>query len=222
MMKSVKFIVCTPDKAVADVNQALSAALAANHKVLWLVSGGSNIEIECEISSRLLDTGNLTAALVDERYGQPGHKDSNYQKLVEAGFRANLTPVLQKDNLDIAKTTKQYAETLQGLLDEADIVIAQLGIGTDGHTAGVLPGSPLVASKQLVGNYHGTDFKRISVTLQGLRFIDAAFVFAYGSEKQAALRSLRDQALPLAEQPCQIFRQLPHVTIYNDAIEGDV
>jgi 6-phosphogluconolactonase len=200
----------------------LQEQLQAGKHVLWLVSGGSNVDMECDIAKRLKDTANLTVALIDERYGKPGHADSNYQKLVDGDFTKNdvvLLPVLE-NGLDIKQTAAAYSEKLEKLLDEADVVIAQLGIGADGHTAGVLPRSPVVESKKLIEHYEGPDFQRITMTLEALRFADVVFVFAYGEDKLGALTRLRDENLPLAEQPSQILKQLPEVYLYNDIIEG--
>lgn len=207
------------EQGVKHLQSLLAEQLQAGKRVLWLVSGGSNVDIECQIYKQLTDLEGLSTALIDERYGEPGHKDSNYQKLVDGGFAANLTPVLVT-GLDIDNTTAQYSEKLEKLLDEADVVIAQLGIGADGHTNGVLPDSPIVNSKKLVEQYKGSDFGRITMTLEALRFVDVVFVFAYGQDKKLTLTRLTTEDVSLDEQPSQILKQLPEVYLYNDSIEG--
>lgn len=202
-----------------QLKKVLSEQLQAGKCVLWLVSGGSNVQLECDIAAGLTDTSNLQAALIDERYGEPGHKDSNYQKLVDGGFKVALAPVLEA-GLDITETAKRYTERLEVLLDAADVVVAQLGIGSDGHINGVLPHSPVVGSKKLIEHYDGPDFRRITMTLESLRFADAVFVFAYGEDKLDALTKLRDQEVSLDVQPSQILKQLSQVYLYNDCIEG--
>jgi 6-phosphogluconolactonase/glucosamine-6-phosphate isomerase/deaminase len=207
------------EQGAEHLRSVLNEQLEAGKCVLWLVSGGSNVTLECGIAAELADVSNLQAALVDERYGLPGHQDSNYQKLVDGGFTVALAPVLEA-GLDIKETTHRYNERLEVLLDAADVVVAQLGIGADGHTNGVLPHSSVVGSKKLLEQYEGPDFQRITMTLEALRFADVVFVFAYGEDKQATLTRLRDEDIPFDDQPSQILKQLPQVYLYNDSIEG--
>jgi 6-phosphogluconolactonase/glucosamine-6-phosphate isomerase/deaminase len=76
------------DEAIADFTDRLLAELSAGKKVLWLTSGGSNIKASVEIMSKVPEplTANLSVMPSDERFGPPGHADSNWQKLLAAGF----------------------------------------------------------------------------------------------------------------------------------------
>jgi 6-phosphogluconolactonase/glucosamine-6-phosphate isomerase/deaminase len=192
--------------------------LSQGKKVLWLLSGGSAIE-PAVLTLKLLkdkDLSRLTISLVDERYGQPGHKDSNWQQLLKRGFEpgnARLYPVLKVS--DPVQMVSDFNQFLENQLAEANFKLALLGIGTDGHTAGILPGSPAVGSTDYAIYYKAPDYQRITITLKALALMDEAVVYARGGEKAKALDDL-DKTLPLFSQPAQIIKQIPAVSVYND------
>jgi 6-phosphogluconolactonase/glucosamine-6-phosphate isomerase/deaminase len=211
-------------KGAHKLIDTLQTALDAGKHTLWLISGGTNVSIESFVAANLNHKGGLlTAALVDERYGEPGHKDSNFQKLVIADFpieTLKLTPILAAGQ-DIDHVASAYEQKMTQLFKEADVVIGQLGLGADGHTGGVLPHSSAVESTRLVEHYQGPDFNRIALTLNALQRISTAYVFAYGDNKHTALTNLKQHLFPLEEQPCQILKHIPSVYVYNDLIQGD-
>ena len=131
------------EDGVADLTERLVRELAAGKQVLWLVSGGSNIPASAQIMDNIPHdlSHNLTVMLVDERYGKLGHEESNWAQLMSAGFHsdeAKLLPVLQA-GLSFEQTIERYSEITKVALANNEIIIAQLGIGPDGHIAGILP-----------------------------------------------------------------------------------
>jgi 6-phosphogluconolactonase/glucosamine-6-phosphate isomerase/deaminase len=151
--------------------------------VLWLVPGGSAIELAAAVSQGLTahDTSKLTVSLTDERYGLVGHADSNWQQLGQAGFHipgAQMQPVLT--GADIAATTQAFASFTDAMLETADYRLGFFGIGPDGHTAGILPGSPAVDSPAAAVAYDGGQFQRITMTPAAIRQLDEAVVYAVG------------------------------------------
>jgi 6-phosphogluconolactonase len=199
----------------------LRAELAAGKRVLWLVCGGSNIASEIDIMNRISDelSTRLTIMLTDERYGAVGHQDSNSQQLLAGGFKAKqatFLPVLQ--DLPLAETVTSYAATAQEQFAANDIIIAQFGIGPDGHIAGVLPGSPAVNAEAWAAAYEAPPFTRITLTPPALSRIAVAYALVFGDGKREALTKLRDEDLPLAEEPSQILKRLPEAFVYNDQV----
>lgn len=209
-------------KAAANLTERLTEELQADRRVLWLVPGGSNIALSVAIMKALPagKLANLTCMLTDERYGKPGHTDSNWQQLAEAGFmdrHVRFLTTLAPD-LTIEDTCRQFAEVAEAAMDQADVIIGQFGIGGDGHIAGVLPRTAAVTddADNLVVGYDGGTYQRITLTPPALRRIDAAYAFVYGESKQAALSRLKAENLPLAEQPSQILKELPEAHVYTD------
>jgi len=186
-------------------------------RVLWLVPGGSSITIAVAVSKALrapLDA--LTISLTDERWGPVGHSDSNWQRLKDAGFEsrgARLVPVLNGQDMD--RTTREFDHRLAVELKAAEFSLGLFGLGDDGHTAGILPGSPAVNAKTLTAGYDAGQYKRITTTPKAISLLDEAVVYAVGEEKHEAIDNL-DQDLTIAEQPAQALKRVSKVSIFND------
>jgi len=206
------------------ITERLTSELAGGKRVLWLLCGGSNVIAEAAIMRHIPAdlSENLTVTLTDERYGEVGHKDSNWQQLIEAGFdgkSAKALPVLNGKPLE--QTVADYGASAKELLAKSDITIALFGIGADGHIAGILPESPAAReTTALAAGYDSPPYTRLTLTFPALRQIDAAYAMAFGSGKQTALQRLQNEDLALTEQPSQILKQLPEATLFSDQIGG--
>ncbi len=204
----------------------ISEATSSHNNVVWLTSGGSNIELTVAVFNRLDQSAidKLTIMPIDERYGSPGHPNSNYAQLQKAGLdfsRVKNYSVLYEGEPDLASTAEHYADILQKVLNESDYSIGQIGIGPDGHTVGILPHSlHAKLENNLVVSYVGPDYERISMSLSGLSKLSEVLVFALGENKHLAITNLKDKEISLEEQPSQIFKQLAQAYIINDMI-GD-
>lgn len=204
--------------------QRLAEHLEKGDKVLWLVSGGSNIVVSVAIMQRLSPslTAHLSILLADERFGPVGHTDSNATQLLAAGFnhkQATILPVLLGVST-LADSLLRYEELARQALNEADYVIGQFGIGSDGHIAGILPGSPAVSSRDVVAAYQAGPYQRLTLTARALKRLSVAYVFAYGDDKREVLQQLRDTTLSYDIQPSQILKELPEAYVYNDQLGG--
>ena len=222
----MQFVRESTETAENALVQALSEALLQGKRVVWLVCGGSNIAAEVRIMTRLReDAGdalrNLVILPTDERYGPPGHADSNYTQLQTAGFDpgpAVWTDVLG-GNLPLAPTVDYYSELVADAFAQADMVIAQFGIGPDGHIAGILPDSPAtVADAATVIGYDWTDFTRMTITAPQLVQADQAFALAYGENKRAALERLQTHREPAKQLPSSLLYDIARAYVYNEYI----
>lgn len=215
----MKFKKVSDTHAIIDhITDTVTSHLSRGERVLWLIPGGSAIAIASEVGKRLvgLDMKGLYVTLTDERFGDVGHADSNWQQLSEAGFRlsgAKLSPVLH--NLDIKQTTRLFAKELETQLANVDFSIGLFGMGADGHTAGILPNSTAVSSTQLAAHYPASQYLRITMTPKAIAQLDEAVLYAAGQEKWDALERLQEK-IALSLQPAQILKQVPMFTIYND------
>ena len=206
--------------AAAALTARLTEELQSAESVLWLVPGGSNIALSTAVMRDLPEPllPRLSCLLTDERYGVPGHADSNWQQLAEAGFmdRGVRFPATLIPDMTLSDTCLQYAELAARELTAADRVVAQFGIGGDGHIAGILPRTPAVTSTDLATGYDSANFQRITLTPVALRQVHVAYAFVYGQTKLEALQRLQSQDLPLDEQPSQILKELPESHLYTD------
>jgi 6-phosphogluconolactonase/glucosamine-6-phosphate isomerase/deaminase len=209
------------EDGIADLTQRLTKQLSAGQSVLWLVSGGSNVGAATLVMATIPRelTKHLSILLVDERYGPVGHAESNWQKLLQAGFdphEATVLTVLQ-EGLDFTDTTLRYKQLAEAAFENNDCVIAQLGIGDDGHTAGIMVGTPDNQTAELVSNETTATFQRMSLTYAALRRINTAYAFAFGENKRQALQQLQTD-LPFETQPSQVLKDVAEAYIYNDQI----
>ena len=218
----MQFVLADAATGVRQLSELLRQSLAAGKRTLWLVPGGSNIPIAVEVMMAVPEklTKKLTIMLGDERYGPVGHAGSNAEQLRGAGFEfkhATFIPVLIGEPLQ--STAKKYEDVAQKHFTDNELLVGQFGIGADGHSAGILPHSPgATAIGELTVGYEWSDYPRITLTFPAIRQLHVAYAFAYGEGKRRALQRLRDETVPLAEQPAQILKAIRESYVYNDQL----
>lgn len=216
-----------PTEGAQKLAVDLVEQLQAGKRVLWLIAGGSNIPIAKHVMdlvrANLGADGvaklfpNLSISLTDERFGPIGHPDSNWKQLIDSGFDfsgISAEPILIGASLE--DTIEDYGEHIGKLFDEAEIVIAQLGIGHDGHIVGILPQTSAVEAVGNSAGYVAKPFTRVTMTFELMRRISIAYLFAYGPAKVQPILDLKSKNLPLAEEPAQILKSIPTVYICSD------
>lgn len=208
--------------AINVIQARLTLELSQGRKVLWLLSGGSNVHASVTIMQSLAaeNTVNLTMLLADERYGVVAHEESNATKLFAAGFDPKLGTLLSvlTPNTSFAATRDHFDILARQAFKEADIIIGQFGIGADGHIAGILPHSAAVTSPDFVCAYAAEPFQRLTLTHHALKRVIVAYVLAYGIDKHEALDLLSKKMVPYSEQPSQFIKELPEAYVFNDYI----
>lgn len=223
-MSKLKFVASDAKKAATAIATAIAKELRADKRVLWLVSGGSNVAIEVAVMQKLLKNAkehlpSLAVLPMDERYGDAGHPDSNTQALRAAGFMPGEAIWLDilGQNLSFEDTVAYYGKAVETALQHAHVVIGQFGVGADGHIAGLLPGAPACeVDDAYVAGYQWTDYVRMTLAPRALRAITTGFAVAFGESKQPALARLRAHNEPLADLPGVLLYDLPQVTVFTD------
>lgn len=210
-----------PAPLIDYLSETIGAQLKLGREVLWLLSGGSSVPYQVEVARALKNQqlSGLTAALTDERHGPVGHPESNWQKLLDAGFElpgAKLYPILQ--GKDIGETANDFANFIAVQLTTPSYKLACIGIGADGHCLGVLCNSEVVHAKDQVIAYQGADFPRITMSLDSLKLLDEGVAYMVGEPKHPILNQLANEALSLERQPAQALKKIKKMTVYNDYI----
>lgn len=223
---SVKFVsTANAKQPEVSITKSLKAALKTKTRVLWIVTGGSNIALAANIMKGIsaADSAKLAVMLSDERYGEVGHPDSNLKQLYDAGFKpkkAIVVPVL-RPGASLETTVELYDQAVHAAFHAADTVIALLGIGPDGHIAGILPGSEATKeSEAWVVGYKTPEFIRITLTPYALSQVSSAYSVANGAAKLSTLKTLMTKTQPISKQPAQVLKQLPQATVFSDQL-GD-
>ena len=220
-MSSPRFVGLSYDETVEMVSSGIIAALLGKREVLWLTSGGSNVGLQVDVIQVLRRlVGDKLARLIilpaDERYGLSGHSDSNYLAMKNAGFSpgaANWPDILAK-NADFATTTKMYNDLVEATT-KTHTVVATLGLGTDGHTAGILPHSPALDSPDFVAGYEA-NYMRMTLTPHALRRISAAYLVALGESKLTVVDQLKRGQDSVVDMPAMLLYDLEDCTVVYD------
>ena len=218
---SMKFIkVNDPNIAVEALAEKISESLKAR-SVLWLLPGGSNIPLSVRVMRIIRskvsgeDLKNLTIALTDERYGPLGHQNSNWQQLMNSRLDVRDIKVIQVlTGKSLKETVHEYNRKMEEIFESHTLIIAQFGIGVDGHIAGVLPGSIGVYDKNFVCSYESSPFIRITLTLWAINKISIAYAFAFGPFKKAIVERLNNENDFPIKVPAQILKQIDESYLY--------
>ncbi len=212
----------TSDDAAAYIAARITEHLITGDSVLWLVSGGSALIVAKQARDMLAVQAealhNLTVGLIDERYGLVGHVDSNAEQLRTAGFAMNeitFKDVLV-DGLDQAATTAMYNDWLLRTSQQANFVLGLFGMGSDGHTAGILPFAPILQSTGALYDYYvGPDYERLSMTADAIQRCDEAVLYTTGQNKAAAMEAFVQDG-PIDAVPARIVKTAKKYTVFSD------
>lgn len=221
---TMRFVRGVPEDIERVIAARIGTGLTQGRHVLWLTSGGSNVELQVEIMRRLRTTvtdglERLSILPIDERYGPSGHADSNVQQLRAAGFEpgaARWIDILAAD-LPLPATVEGYTEAARSAFAEADLIVGQFGMGADGHVAGILPDSPACtdAAATVIG-YDWSDYTRLTLTIDTLKRIQIAYVAAFGESKRLALERLERNKEAAEKLPAKILYDIAEVYVYTD------
>lgn len=225
-------VVATKRPQVA-ASQALSSLLAAagDTPTLLMLSGGSAFSLLDLIPPEVLG-GQLTITVLDERYSTDPTVNNFAQLTQTAFYQAALA-----QGARIISTTVLPGESMEALRDRFDaalhawkerhpkgVTIATMGIGPDGHTAGILPGDYDV---EWNGEAWVVDYevpkevnqypKRVTVTKTFLKNqVDEAIVYAVGPTKHSFIRQLAEPNPTPQAFPAQVLKEMPAVTLFTD------
>jgi 6-phosphogluconolactonase len=139
----------------------------------------------------------------DERHVPPGHPDSNYRMAYEAMLSKVPVPPehvfrIRGEENDADAAARAYEETLRtvfavpsGAIPRFDLIL--LGIGTEGHTASLFPGSPaLEETKRLVvaNRVEKLDTERITFTYPLINHAACVMFLVSGTDKAEILERI--------------------------------
>jgi 6-phosphogluconolactonase len=188
------------------LEHAIEALAARGAFHLALAGGTTPIGVYRALATRLSDADAQSwhVWFGDERCVPPDHPASNYGMVRATGLLARLREPhvhrVRGEGADAADAAARYERELLatvGIPPRLDLVL--LGLGRDGHTASLFPGTPALESHAWIaaGQAPEPPVRRITFTVPILRQARSIVMLVAGREKAAALaRALDDRAIP--------------------------
>jgi len=137
----------------------------------------------------------------DERVAPAGHPDRNLKRLRESLLEHATLPAAQLHAMpveggDLEGAAERYAQTLRQFAGSPPVLdLAHLGLGSDGHTASLVPGDPVLnvngPDVALTGVYQGR--RRMTLTYPMLNRSRRILWLVTGPEKTDMILRLRDR-----------------------------
>ena len=196
----------TLDDAEAVAREAadlVAAALRGGARTLVLAGGSTPRRAYQLLAEVPLEWGRVSVLFGDERCVAPDHPESNYRMASEALLdRVHPGSVHRMPaELGPEEGARLYEEVVR-TLSPLDLVL--LGIGPDGHTASLFPGSPQLEATGFAVGVHDAPKpppERVSLTLPVLREARRVVILATGEDKAEAVAKAREGAVPAGLLP---------------------
>ena len=205
--------------AAVVIAEMLRTAVTDRGRAIVAFSGGSTAgPMLAELARADVPWEAVTALQVDERVAPDGHTDRNLTTLREQLLDHVPVPPAQVHPMpvtspDLDEAAGRYADTLVELAgDPPRLDVVHLGLGTDGHTASLTPGSPLLDDPggpvAITEPYEGR--RRMTLTLPVLDSAREVVWLARGERKAPAVRRLvaGDRTIPAARVAARSARLL--------------
>ena len=202
--------------AAADLVATRAAeAIAARGAFRLGLSGGRTPEATYRLLGRAefrarVPWSRLQLFLADERDAPPTEPESNYwmirKLLVEpTGIPPANVHRLKADATDLEAAAREYEPLLQEPLD-----LLLLGVGEDGHTASLFPGSPLLSERvrRVAAVYDSPKPppRRLTITPAVIAAAREVVVLVTGAEKSAAVAAALESDAPPEACPARLLR----------------
>jgi len=209
-------------QAAAIIAREAQEAVAARGRFCMAVSGGRTPWMMLRVlSGQDMPWDKVHVMQVDERVAPAGHPDRNLTHLRESLLTYVPLPMdhihaMPVEDSDLEAAAVRYGTSLLKLAGAPPVLdLVHLGLGTDGHTASLVPGDPVLNVTEvdvaLTGIYQGR--RRMTLTYPILNRSRRILWLVTGADKVGMLSRLRaadasipagrvrqDQALVLADR----------------------
>lgn len=212
--------------ASQHLRNTLQELITLNKPTLMLLSGGSNIQVAAAVDHDILHHSLITRMALDERFTQDTQQN-NSLLLQMAGV--DVVPTIPHPQETLEQFGQRFALLLKTWLDDNPNgkVICTLGMGADGHIAGISPfpndkeqfSQLFLKTNELAIGYTGNlqPPQRVTVTPTFLTRVDTIVTCITGEEKRAVLKTFVQHSSQPHQHPVQLLHTLPAaITLYTD------
>jgi 6-phosphogluconolactonase len=195
-------------RGAEHIAEAMREAVAARGRFVLAVSGGKEPwPMYRQLASMDLPWDKLFVVQVDERVAPRGHAERNFTPL-EATLlqptgmpKENVEPMPVEESEDLEIGAARYAGMLVRLAGAPPVIdLVHLGVGTDGHTASLVPGDAVLDVRDsevaVSGVYQGR--RRMTLTFPAINRARRRLWYVVGEAKASVLARLvaADAAVP--------------------------
>lgn len=211
------------EEAATRIAGGLDASVVARGWASIALAGGATPRpVYQRLAAMTLPWNKIDVFFGDERAVPPEHRDSNYHMVAESLLDPAGVPMARRhrmpaDAADPVSAAALYAELLPERLD-----LLVLGVGRDGHTASLFPGSRAVQETRhrvVPSESPVPPTQRMTITPPVIAAARARLVLARGPDKAAAVA----RALQGKDDPEQCPAQLARAGVWlldTDAAAG--
>jgi len=142
----------------------------------------------------------------DERCVPPNHPDSNYRLAHEALLAHVPVPVINVQRMDCSSSPEAGAEAYESLLrtwvqanGEPAFDLVMLGLGGDGHTASLFPGTRALEERRrwvVANRVDQLGSWRMTLTYPALRVAEHIVFLVQGSDKAPVVKAILEGSGP--------------------------
>ncbi|HEY3097015.1 MAG TPA: 6-phosphogluconolactonase [Acidimicrobiia bacterium] len=182
-------------RVVDDVPRAFATFVAEEAPASMALSGGTTAR-ECYelLAGADVDWSKVEIYFGDERWVPVDDPDSN-EGMARQAFIDQVHPAAVYSTRHAGETIEQAAEAYDKLLREhPPVELVHLGLGPDGHTASLFPGSPALEERERLVVATGDDLHprpRLTWTFPALNRSPLAVFTVAGEDKRDALKRVK-------------------------------
>ena len=171
---------------------------------LFLSGGSTPKVVYAGLAEQSIDWNDVHLWWGDERFVPPDHPDSNYRMVREqlldkidiSPLQVHAWPILSSPELSAETYDREFREYFEGSAHPLNFQL--LGMGDDGHTASLFPGTKAlsVTDRMCVANHvDGKESVRLSLTFPALARSRRVVFLVKGAGKAEAVKSVLEDSL---------------------------
>jgi len=198
-------------RAAEHIAEALKKALSVNSTAYLCLAGGTTPRVAYEDLAKIpgIDWSKVSVYFGDERAVPPTDPDSNFAMAKAALFDRVPLPATNIHRITAEDPDQDAAARAYEALLPARISVMVLGIGEDGHTASLFPGSPALNERTrrvlpVIGPKPPP--RRLSVTPPVIEAAELCIVIANGAGKAEPVRRALKDPLDVQTPPSALAR----------------